>query len=353
MIWLPAHDPSEVDEEDIKETKYVNIGDITSLRLGTDIDPMTPNEALINAAKEKVIPQSTLMAVLELKDRDKKDLPKKTSKAAKTVKKASSLLESLFVSKDKDFEILYGTEVLRENCTPEQMKISFALFTDDRVLNIQCLEQKDYDILVKNLKIVISPPPSMDHHIAMKLGKNPMKGQVFGRKSWKERSASAPIRNKKSRSKSIGDLDYMESRDELLKKFGSSNNSIGKSNSKDDQDVNLSSSSFSTKKDETKPLVPTKAFLDFMAKIDVHSLTPILYEQNRYYGTNMYTTLKPGDEIIVENYLLRGYTMEVALNRLFAKHVLRKMNQLTPVKSENGVNSSNNPITVRNQFIFL
>lgn len=133
MIWLPAHDPSEVDEEDIKEVKYINVSEITGIRLGTEIDPATPNEALLHAAKEKLIPQTTLMSVLEMKERERKDIPKKSSKAGKTVRRASSLLESLFVVKDKDLEILYGTEVLRDNCTPEQLKISFALFTENRL----------------------------------------------------------------------------------------------------------------------------------------------------------------------------------------------------------------------------
>jgi hypothetical protein len=62
-----------------------------------------------------------------------------------------------------------------------------------------------------------------------------------------------------------------------------------------------------------------KRFADFYDSIDTTLIEPVLSEQDRLFGVNMYTSLRPGDEIVVDSYVLRGLTLEMALRRLFSK----------------------------------
>ncbi len=122
-----------------------------------------------------------------------------------------------------------------------------------------CQSRKDFDGLVKNLKILLEPP-DLCH------GTDKMKSKC-------ERVFS----------EGDGQMGYCSS--VAARKYGSFR----------------------------------KSFAEFYDSIDTTLIESILEEQDRIYGVNMYTSLRPGDEIVVQNYLLRGFSLENALRRLFLK----------------------------------
>ncbi len=127
MIWLPEFDPSDLKDDDILEPRNVLIKDILDIQLGRDIDPHTPTHVLLSAAANNEIRQEDVMKALEKKQKDEALIMRHNSEKHNS----TNVFDSWFSPKQK-YQVLYGTEELRELCTEDQLELSLAIFLADR-----------------------------------------------------------------------------------------------------------------------------------------------------------------------------------------------------------------------------
>jgi hypothetical protein len=134
LISLPN---DVVDDEDLHESTIFPVENILSIQLATDIDPLTPSEALIAAATANLISQTTLVQILGLQE--KLHGIDKTAKPAP--RPTSGILSSWFgggpgaVGSDgaiANSELLYGTTELRKFCPDDQLELAFAIILPDK-----------------------------------------------------------------------------------------------------------------------------------------------------------------------------------------------------------------------------
>ena len=120
LMWQSEYE----EEEEGKDVRYINISDIRSVRLGTEIDPFTSENALQVAVDHGEIELTEVDKLYEEK--------KMLDKNDKCFQKPSGgFLSGLFTGKDKD-TILYGTPNLRRTCKPEEMRYCVSLILEDR-----------------------------------------------------------------------------------------------------------------------------------------------------------------------------------------------------------------------------
>lgn len=124
LIWLPEFDPSDLDEDDIREPRNVQISDIQGIQLGIDIDPATPSEVLLEAAATNQLSQIDVLKTLELKQR--------RSLVDDPAKPKSNGTSWFFAKEKEKGQILYGTEELRKYCPPDQLELALAIYLPDR-----------------------------------------------------------------------------------------------------------------------------------------------------------------------------------------------------------------------------
>jgi hypothetical protein len=87
--------------------KKIPISEIDGIRLGNEIDPITPAETIARFNAEQT----------------------EGKEVEKLMKRRSTMSKFLGSSKD---EVLFGTAILRRTCKPEDMHLSFSLLMQDR-----------------------------------------------------------------------------------------------------------------------------------------------------------------------------------------------------------------------------
>lgn len=144
-------------------------------------------------------------------------------------------------------------------------------------MSVLCQSRKDFDGLTKNLKVLLDPC-SIVAHPSNKVNRD---------RTWSGDSIDTNL---------DGDSASKSSKSRVMR------------------EIIPSSSGGQNKYGSYR-----KSFADFYDSIDTTLIESTLAEQDRVYGVNMYTSLRPGDEIVIQNYLLRGYPLDGALHRLFSK----------------------------------
>jgi hypothetical protein len=96
--------------------KKIPLQEVEAIRLGTDVDPATPADALarLNAAETASVDQSVT-----------------GNHPAEAKMKRHSSLRFLGGGGDKD-KVLYGTSILRRTCKPDDMHLCISLIMENR-----------------------------------------------------------------------------------------------------------------------------------------------------------------------------------------------------------------------------
>ena len=339
------------DEEETKDVRFINISDIKSIRLGTEIDPITTETALQHALEFGEIHQSDYITVQEIKQKE--------GIVDKPGQKGGFLSSFFMGGKEKDV-VLYGTAILRRSCKPEEMKLCISFILEDRTFDIQCFNQRDLDTLRINLNELISnnvpktmteKPPSLyieaNDNPLMAARKKMMSKKAATKKSVRFSTDTDDVKYDtnngkfdqpnielgiKSSSGDSGDVMYLsEGIENLDKLVEHSNKSTSASILQQMQSaIGAEVDGHENHAKTTAAVVDSNSNTNgdnssiSMTSIEALQIGLILSEQEKMYGTNMYESLQPSDEAQIARYVAKGYTAEEAIMRIFEKKFVPK-----------------------------
>lgn len=297
LLWFPDNQ-----QDNFSESKGLRISDIQSVRLGTDIDPETSEEALKAAGL--------------------------SSPGKEPVSKGKkSVFGSLF-SGDKN-KIMYGTSVLRKSCSPEEMSLCLSLILPDRTFDMQCLSRKDFDFLSVYLKELIKPSTPAPVSVSPASSKPGSKTDID---RFDENPLKSSFKKAVSIKKSVrfGEEESSPSDVPLNEANGSPQSgrplqALNPVHRTASYDITSTQHVITVASDgnldvllEGKPASNSigNSYLN-MSSTEALQIGLILSEQESLYGTNMYESLKPPDEALIAQYVLSGMTTEEAILRIF------------------------------------
>lgn len=111
MLWYPEHGI----DDSLSEGKGIQVADIQDLRLGTEVDPTVIDSHVTLPSNQKPVAPTALGRNL--------------------FKKTTNVFSSLFTKAETQNnapDAMYGSAVLRRNCTAEELALSFSLVLQDR-----------------------------------------------------------------------------------------------------------------------------------------------------------------------------------------------------------------------------
>eukprot|EP01039_Chlorochromonas_danica_P003720 gene3720-4069_t len=349
LYWV-----SEKEAEDpLEDNKHIEINQIRSIRVGTDIDPATSEEALKQAAANGTISERKLLKTVQQKEK----------LGPKTSPKNKGLFSSFFSTKEEG--ILYGTAALRRTCKPEHMALCISFILPDRTFDIQCLNQKDFNLLLINLReitkltIADSPLSSVDVEKESpnqppmnreNANTNPLKSSMKSRSNVANKSVRFSGDNFEEAAVNLSNT-LVETHSQETISSSDDKPSIRSSGSADtaspskiifhmDSDGDLGRLLDRDPTDTMKPkqltvLPPGRTSATVSSAVDGNGagrVSPIrmsstealqigmiLSEQEKAHKTNMYESLTTEDHPTVQHYVKKGYTVEEAILKVFER----------------------------------
>lgn len=344
LYWL-----SEKEAQDpLDDSKFIEVSKIQEIRVGTDIDPATPEEALQQAAADGSLSTNKLMKIAQLKE---------SLGMVKPAAKPKGMFGGLFGGGARD-EILYGTAALRRTCKPEHLPLCISLIMPDRTLDMQCLNQKDFNLLLINLREMTKQTAPGSPTLMMK------KKESFTQNSLdRENPLKSSMRSRNANRKSVrfmggeeagaGDMDTDPSSTPKVasqaasmdlsfeiddKSTGSgqeltttstdcipgkviftmrSDGDLGHLLDVDPKDRRAATAGRMDSLDEDDDRPPPPRSPIRMSSTEALQIGMILSDQEKKHQTNMYESLKPEDQPTVQHHMNSGLTAEEAILRVF------------------------------------
>jgi len=183
LFWMAEpRKRSEASESSLNADKSVQLSEVLSVRMGTEIDP-TASRIHPHLSSSHATSYSSAASPVSTSDTldDGALHPEGTSPGRKLsngsetqsvatsvalstqqgtsgksqYKRKSSFFSSSAGSSDSS-GVYTGTATLRRNCKPEDLSLCFSLILPSRTFDIQCLDVADFDLLFYNLKELCS-----------------------------------------------------------------------------------------------------------------------------------------------------------------------------------------------------